>query len=243
MSSFLSKGLSVNYCDCLKVCHSRNPEYVRKSGISSKKGFRTSRNDRQTLHEFGFTLLEVLVSMAILSIVLTAIYSTFFLSYKAIEGMDESLVKLQEARRALDILRCELDATYFREEDEHTLLQIKDRDFYGKQASELTFTTFSTLRPGLSRVSYYIEEKDGRLHLLKKIESPDTKEEAEGVDIIEEMEAFTIEAKYNDQWVKTWDADVNKRTPDEIKISLAFNTKDRSVTLSDISRPRIGKPI
>lgn len=194
--------------------------------------------------ECGFTLIEVLVSVAILSVVLAAIYSTFFLAQRAVEGMDESLVKLQEARRALDILRCELESSFFKEADANTLLQIKDRDSYGKSASELTFTTFSVLRPGLSKVSYYIEARDGSLNLFKKIESPQqTQEKTEGIEIIENLDAFIIEAKYHDQWVKTWDTDINKNTPGEIRISLVFRLKDRTVTLSDLANPRINKPI
>jgi general secretion pathway protein J len=201
-----------------------------------------SSGDR-LINKQGFTLIEVLVSVAILSIVLAAIYSTFFLAQRAVEGMDESLVKLQEARRALDILRCELDSSFFTKADVNTLLQIKDRDSYGKSASELTFTTFSVLQPGLSKVSYYIEEKDGSLNLFKKIDFPWTQEKTEGVEIIENLDAFSIEAKYHDQWVKTWDTEVNKNTPEEIRISLAFRLKGRTVTLSDIAIPRIDKPI
>lgn len=191
----------------------------------------------------GFTLIEVLVSVTILSVVLAAIYSTFFLAHRAVEGMDESLVKLQEARRMLDILRCELDSTFYHKADLHTLLQIKDRDSYGKSASELTFTTFSNLQPGLVRISYYIEECGGSLTLLKKMESPWMEEKTEGFGLIEELEGFSIEAKYQDQWVKTWDAGLNEGTPEEIRINLVFRLKDRTVTLSDISRPRIYKPI
>jgi len=207
------------------------------------------RNNRFCFRDFnhscgGFTLLEVLVSVAILSIILTAIYSTFFLAQRAVDGMDESLVKLQESRRALDILRCELDSSFFQASDANTFLQIKDRDFYGKSASELTFTSFSVLQPGLSKISYYIEEGEGILHLFKKLELPlQTQEATEGVEIIENIDAFSIEAKYNDQWVKTWDTDINKGTPEEIRINLVFRIKDRTVALSDIAKPRINKPI
>lgn len=192
----------------------------------------------------GFTILEILVSVAILSLILTALYSTFFLAQKAVDGIDESLVKLQEARRALDILRCELDSSFFKSADDNTLLVVKDRDYYGKSASELTFTTFSALRPGLSKIYYYIEEHNGRLDLFKKIELPQqTERDAEGSEVIENMEAFSIEAKYQDQWVKTWDADINNGIPEEIRINLVIRLKDRPVALSDIARPRINKPI
>ena len=191
----------------------------------------------------GFTLIEVLIAVTILSIVLAAIYSTFFLSHRAIEGMDESMLKLQESRKAIDILRCELDSSYYDGKDVNTFLKIRDRDFYGKQATQISFTAFSTLRPGLSRISYYIEDKDGILNLLKKVESPYGKEETEGVDIIEELEAFSVEAKYNDKWVKTWDTDINKDKPEEIRIVLTIKIKGKKVTLSDVSKPRIGRSI
>jgi general secretion pathway protein J len=191
----------------------------------------------------GFTLLEILIAVAILSIVLAAVYSTFFLSQRAIEGVDESMLKLQESRRAIDIMRCELDSALYKNTDAATFLQMQDRDIRGKQASQLSFTAFSTLRPGLSRISYYIEENDNKLNLMKKIDSPYSNKETEGVDIIEDLEAFTVEAKYNDKWVKTWDTDVNREIPDEIRIGLTVSIKGKSVILSDVSKPRIGKSL
>jgi general secretion pathway protein J len=191
----------------------------------------------------GFTLLEILIAVAILSIVLAAVYSTFFLSERAIEGVDESMLKLQESRRAIDIMRCELDSALYKNTDAATFLQMQDRDIRGEQASQLSFTAFSTLRPGLSRISYYIEENDNKLNLMKKIDSPYSNKETEGVDIIEDLEAFTVEAKYNDKWVKTWDTDVNGEIPDEIRISLTVSIKGKSVMLSDVSKPRIGKSL
>jgi general secretion pathway protein J len=191
----------------------------------------------------GFTLLEVLVAVAILSIILAAIYSTFFLSHRAIEGMDESMLKLQESRKAIDILRRELDSAFYRQDEGDTFLKILDRDIYGKQAAKLRFTTFSTLRPGLSKISYYVEEQDGKLNLFKKIESPYSTEEIEGVDIIEDLEAFTVEVMYNGKWVKTWDTDITKGMPGEIRICLSMMIKGRKVDLFDVSRPRVGKSV
>jgi len=192
----------------------------------------------------GFTLLEILISLAILSVILAAVYGTFFLAQKAVEGMDESLVKIQEARRALDILRCELESAYFREADPNTLFQIKDRDIYGRSASHLAFMTFSGVRPGLSKISYYVEERDGTLHLYKKVDFvPQASEGTEGFEVIEHVDAFSIEGKYQDQWVKTWDTGIINTIPEEIRISLQFRLRDRMVRLSEIALPRIGKPI
>jgi len=198
-------------------------------------------NNRQA--NTGFTLIEVLIAVGILSVVLAAIYSTFFLSHRAVEGMDESMLKLQESRRAIDILRRELDSAFYTGEDRNTFLKIQDRDIYGKQATQLTFTALSPLRPGLSRISYYIEDKNGKLNLFKKVESPYTHEKTEGVDMIEDIEAFSVETMYGDQWVKTWDTDISKGIPDEIRISLSVIINGNKMTLFDVAKPRVGKSV
>jgi general secretion pathway protein J len=200
-------------------------------------------NSSFIIQKKGFTLLEVLIAVAILSIVLTALYGTFFMSSRAMEDMDESMTKLQESRKAIDILRRELEAVYYKDNDEKTFVKILDKDLYGKQATQLEFTAFTTVRPGLSKISYYMEEKDKKRTLFKKIGSSFGKEEYEGADIIEDLEEFTVEAKYQDKWVKTWDTEITKKTPDEIKISLSVMIKGRKVTLSDTARPMYGKTI
>ena len=191
----------------------------------------------------GFTLLEVLIAVAILSIVLTALYGTFFMSSRAMEDMDESMTKLQETRKAIDILRRELESAYYNEDDKKTFVKILDKDLYGKQATQLEFTAFTTIRPGLSKISYYMEEKDKKRILFKKIGSSFGKEESEGTDIIEDLDEFTIEAKYQDKWVKTWDTGITTKMPDQIKISLSVMIKGRKVTLSDMARPMYDKTI
>jgi len=209
----------------------------------------------------GFTLIEVLIAVSLLSVILAAVYSTFFLSHKAIEGMDEYMLKMQESRKALDILRCEIEAVFYEDKDSDMHLKLEDRDIYGKQAAHLTFTAFSALRPSLSRISYYIADQDGKLNLFKKIESyyanennpispsfskvemEESSEDNEWFDIIEGIEAFTVEAKFNDKWVKTWDTEINKDIPEEIRISLAVKLKNGTITLFDVAKPRIGRQI
>jgi prepilin-type N-terminal cleavage/methylation domain-containing protein len=196
----------------------------------------------------GFTLIEILISISILSIVLAAIYSTFFLTHKAVTWMDKTVLKIQEARKAIDILRRELDSVYYYSNDKNTFLKIETQDVYGKQAAQISFTTFSILKPGISKISYYIEYKDGKLNLFKKIESPyfnknNPHSETQGVEIIEGLEAFTVEALYNGRWVKTWDTEINKGIPDEIRISLSFKMQNTLMTLFDLSRPKIGRSI
>lgn len=218
-------------------------------------------DSRVTIHESpftekGFTLLEVLIAFAIVSLVMAALYSTFFLSGKAVDAVDDSLVRMQECRAVIDVMRREIesslyDSTRTSNGKAYTIFKIIDKNFYGKQASQLVFTTFSPLLPGLAKITYTVEEKDGRLSLKKKISSAYAKtDETEGTELIEDLESFTVEAKFSDKWVKTWDGALQG----EVRITVRVPVKNRKAsgaelspsdvfTLADVAMPRTGKSL
>ncbi|MBI5639754.1 MAG: prepilin-type N-terminal cleavage/methylation domain-containing protein [Nitrospirae bacterium] len=192
----------------------------------------------------GFTLIEVLLSMALLSIVLGAIYSTFFLSNKAVEGMDESLVQLHECRTFLDMIAREAESVVYSEGNKKTLFRVEDRDAYGKQASRINFTAFSPLSPGLSLLSYYAEEKDGRLTIFKKMQNAFRPDEAsKGIEMMEGVDSFSVEVKESDTWVRTWDAAAAGKIPPELRLTITVSIKGRPVSMYETVRPKIGKAI
>lgn len=192
----------------------------------------------------GFTLLEILVALALLSIVLATIYSTFFLSRKAIEGVDESLLKLQECRMTIDTIGREMDSALYSPANRNSIFKIEDRDFFGKPASRVSFTSFSPLIPGLSLISYYAEEKDGVLTVYKKIRNASaTGADPEAVEVIDNAEAFSVEVMYQDKWVKTWDTSETGKVPERIRVTIKIMTKDRPVTLYETAAPRIGRTL
>ncbi len=192
----------------------------------------------------GFTLIEILLALALLSIVLIAVYSTFFLSQKAVEGAGDTLVRLQEGRMALDTLRRELDSAVFSGSNKLTLLVMKETDVYDKKVSTLSFTAFSPYIPGLSNIEYYVEEREGRLVLLKKMNPYwNIDINMKGTEIIEDVDGFTVESLYNGQWVNIWDTGETGKLPDELKVTITVRVKDKLIPLFEIIRPGIGKPI
>lgn len=191
----------------------------------------------------GFTLLELMISLVLLSVLLAAIYSVFFMSHKAINGIDDSLLKLQESRMTLDIMAREAEAAVLSSDNKDTF-RVEDRDFYGKQASRFTFTAFSPRTGGLAAVSYYVEEKKGDLILYKKMRSafrPD--DGSKGSEIIEGVSSFLVEIENSGKWLKTWDAAETKKLPDKIRLTITFKLNDRQVTIYEIASPMIGKNI
>ncbi|MBZ0154614.1 MAG: type II secretion system protein GspJ [Alphaproteobacteria bacterium] len=191
--------------------------------------------------ERGFTLIEILLALVLLSVVLGALYSTFFLSQRALEGMDDTLVKMQECRMTLDMMRRELDSLVYSTGNKYTLFKVEDRDLYGKQASRLLFSSHSPLAPGLSSLSYYVEEQEGKKTLLKKRYSSHEKPgEEKGMELIEEIEAFSVEVREGGGWVRTWNAAENGKVPEEIRITVTVMIKDKKLSLSETVRPKIG---
>lgn len=201
----------------------------------------------------GFTLIETLVAVTVLSIVLAALYSGFFISGRAIDAVGDSLIRLQEARAVVDTLKRELESAFYSQEGGYSLFRLSDRDFYGRQASQLIFTSFCNISPGLSSIAYTVEEKNGSLALKKKITSAfDKTSEGRDFELIDDVGSFTIEARYNDAWVKTWDSNLANRIPDEMMITITINTKRRgtgredasasdAVTISDTARCRTAR--
>jgi prepilin-type N-terminal cleavage/methylation domain-containing protein len=200
----------------------------------------------------GFTLLEILISIAIMSIILVALYSTYLLAHKALFDVDKSLVKLQEARAFADIMKREIEASLYSQDNTYCVFKMHDRDFYGKQASSLTMTTSSPLMKGLAKINYTVEERDGVLIITKSMVSAITQASEETrVDLLEDIESFTLQAKYQDAWVKTWDSSLSKRTPDEVKLTLTMRMTEReketrsgpSFSISETAKLRIGSTL
>jgi len=188
----------------------------------------------------GFTLIEILVASALLALVLAAIYSTFFLSHKAVAGLDESMLRLQECRAVLDILRREINSSFYKSSDKKTVFKLEDRDEYGKQTSRIIFTTLSPLRNGVSEIKYHVKESGDKLILYKEILSPfGLNNGLQEADMIEGVEEFLIEVRHGGKWVKTWDSSLTHSLPDDVRISLRVKIKDREVLLSERASPKI----
>jgi general secretion pathway protein J len=176
----------------------------------------------------GFTLLELIIAIAIMSLLLTALYGTFSLAARAMLKQDDSLVKLQESRAFVDVLKREIESVLYSPDRSHCVFKMNDRDFYGRQASSLTMTTFTPVRKGLAKVTYSVEEREGSLVITKGIVSAFAQAPEENkIDLLEGIESFTLQAKYGDAWVKTWDSSLSRDAPKEVRITVSFRVNGK----------------
>jgi prepilin-type N-terminal cleavage/methylation domain-containing protein len=200
----------------------------------------------------GFTLIEVLIALAIMAMILIALYSTFTLANRALFNVDQSLVKLQEARAFVDTLKREIESAFYSKDISYCVFKMDDRDFYGRQTSSLTVTSSSPLIKGLANINYAVEERNGILVITKSMVSAlSGSAENNRMDLLEDIESFTLQAKYQNAWVKTWDSTLTRITPDEVKIILTIRMKNREsedknalpFSILETARVRIGMAI
>ena len=201
----------------------------------------------------GFTLIEVLISLTLLTIVLGAIYSTFFMVQRALERFENVSLKYHEARTALDLIRREIESAYIKKPQNKditrnkTLFLLKDRDIFGNSASTLYFTSFPYRDKNLHVISYSVEESDNKLKLLK-MEAPAVTlstlfSNLYKAELMDGIEGFSVETLFNNNWVKTWDASQINDLPGSVRISIMFDDNGRKVKLTEYAKPRIGKSL
>jgi general secretion pathway protein J len=203
------------------------------------------------LRRYGFTLIEILISLTLLAIVLGAVYSSFFSVQRVFDRFDSVSVKYHESRTALDMMRREIESALLKnpkapKTDNDGIIKnrtefiMKDRDILGKSASEVDLTAFSFKGDRMNTISYSVEEKEGKLTLIKK-EGPFGIQSREySMDMIEGIEGFTVETLFNNQWVRTWDTAVTGKLPEVVRLSLEFDDNGKKVRLMEYARPRIG---
>lgn len=202
--------------------------------------------------KYGFTIIEVLISLAILTIILGAIYSSFFISERAIKRFEDVSLKYHEVRTALDIMRREIEGAFFTtaeaqsvsgKTENRTYFLIEDRDILGKPVSRLRLTAFSSQSGIVNAISYYVEEKDGRFNLLKTESPTGIKTKERSIEMIEGIESFTVETLFNNNWIKTWDTTQINELPDIVRVGITFDDKGKEVTLTEYARPKIGREL
>lgn len=202
-----------------------------------KKDSRRSGNDKT--QNSGFTLIEILISLTLLTIVLGAVYGSFFSVQSVLERFDKVSLKYHEARTALDIMRREIESAL----PDNSTFVIKDRDLFGKNISSLDLTAFSFKGYGIKTISYYVEEKDGKLTLFKKEAAAGIQSREYTMEAVEDIEGFTVETLFNNKWVQTWDTANTNKLPGFLRVSLEFDDNGKKVKLVEYARPRVGNKL
>lgn len=197
----------------------------------------------------GVTLLEILIAVAIMSVLFLALYETFFSVLNGQARIETELEQTRQIRRFLDIISLEIQSSFFKDNNPKTIFVGERKHNYGRSLSQITLTTFTypVMKEGypasdLTSVQYFAEETEkGRLTLYKKMWNPYTGNEMNGfkADVIDDIEGFEVSYFSGSDWAKAWDSSLEKRLPGAVKISLAVKDMGAVKEFTAIARTRI----
>ncbi len=183
----------------------------------------------------GFTLLEVLIAVALLAVVVSAVYGTFSLAERAYNAYRDYGVRLQQLRTFMSVLKRELQSSYYNEKDPFSVFYLKGRDYYERKLSELEFTTIEGPRPPL-RIGYYVKEEDQGLVLYKRVTTVDGK--GMELEVLDGVYSFSVFADDGRQALEVYDAEKTHRLPRTLRVSISIIYNDRPMEVSMTVRPR-----
>ncbi|NVN98760.1 MAG: type II secretion system protein GspJ [Geobacteraceae bacterium] len=196
----------------------------------------------------GFTLLEILIALALLGILATALYGTYFSLIKGREAANEGMEARRELRATLDQLRRELNSALYNKNNKKLHFSIEDKDIFGKAASVLTFTAIVPPQAGGQVVSdqadirYEVVEREKKLILARQAKDLYYTAIAPRYPQMENIEGFLVECRNGDKWVRSWDTAINNVLPNEIRVTLRVMEGDKVAEYTTLAAPKMKQP-
>ena len=184
-------------------------------------------------NENGFTLVEVLVALAVTALLLTAVYQTVSSAANARQKLAVENGRHHAARIVFERIGRELQSLHFVASDARTR-------FNGGDTRELlSFTSTASTplakEPGLpARISYQIEldpETATTAYRLTRTESAAlTVDTGRAYRLADDLGTIEIRFFANGRWTDRWDSAAEQALPDAVSLTLAIGPEeDREV--------------
>jgi len=198
------------------------------------------------LPEKGFTLLELILSIGILSIVLVTIYATLSMGSRTWEKGERDIEKIQRERVVMNLLSREIKSAFPykvtpSELDDH-------KEFYAFDGKEDSISFVSGVplrgeRGGLSWLTFLVEEDLGLVVIERDALRADIFEERDSLnkDDMEVLDQRVREIQFEyyqrksgktegegeGEWEEKWDAEKEGTLPHAVKVTLTIEDEGR----------------
>lgn len=196
--------------------------------------------------EKGFTLLELILSISILSLVLVTIYGTLSMASRAWEKGERDIETLQRTRVVMNLLAREIKSIFPytvtpSELDTH-------REFYAFEGEKDSISFVSTVplrgkKEGLSWLTFRVEDGEGLVVVERDALRTDIFKEMESLDedLIEVLDPRVIDIRFDyyrlkswktegedeGEWEETWDTQAEGTLPRAVRVELTFEEEGR----------------
>jgi len=195
--------------------------------------------------EKGFTLLEVLLALALLGVLAGALYGTYFSLITGREAANDGMEARRELRSTLDLLRREINSALYSKDNKKLHFSVEDRDIFGKPSSTLAFTAISPPQAGGQTVTdqldlkYEVLDREKKMILSRRAKDLYHSVDAARYPQLESLEGFLVECSSGDKWVKSWDTALNMGLPQAVRITVTVKEGEKNADYSIIAVPRI----
>lgn len=199
-------------------------------------------NEKTKVHEAGFTLLEIIISLCLLSSLLLALYSVFFPILKSTANIEADLERLKRLSRFLDTFMMEGRSVYFNASNNRTLFEGNIRFSGGRDSTSLAFTAFRFSSYGftgdLRGIKYYVQVGPEGHALYKEMWDPYALEKGVSmkVSVLEGIEGLDFSFYNCKEWTKVWNASIEHRLPCAMKLTVSMLSRGSVRDYSAISR-------
>jgi general secretion pathway protein J len=246
--------------------HKRSAEWKRRAekGIRNCSSLRTCFIPNSAFripHSKGFTLLEVLIAVAIMSVIVTVIYTSFSTTSRNVEQAEEMRDSTDLARTLLAKLSDDIANAYVNVRmNSPAVLTI----FYGKKGEAdlkdeknrrdaISLTTLTNVRTlgsketDLWEVGYFFKEKtNGSGFVLMRREKRELSKDSPALEgdffaykVTDRVKSLTF--RYYDTGVQKWQDEWDSRTrgalPKAVEITLALDNGSSYITEVEVMNP------
>jgi prepilin-type N-terminal cleavage/methylation domain-containing protein len=190
----------------------------------------------------GFTLLELLISFALLGIIVVIITSALRLGMHTVDKGERKMNSLERVRTSMSIidaqiqsqlpLKTEVDGEYI--------------FYFGGGRDTMQFPTNYSIwggKKGYVHVSYTVETDETGKHMLTASENviglEDTREARlfQGFDDISFEYFYLNPTEETGRWIDTWEDDLN--IPEKVRLNISYQGKDVSMIIPMRSRSAV----
>jgi prepilin-type N-terminal cleavage/methylation domain-containing protein len=191
----------------------------------------------------GFTLVEILVAVAIIATIVSMVYGSYFATSRSAQVCKKRIAMSQQGRELLGQMAQQIRCSYAGSFKTSTTnirigslkneeMQEKIINYFAGNSGEMDgeilklVTTYSILEeqtPGLFEVTYKFDKRTGTLLLSQErfVDAPDIFfEKKNWQPLAENIENIELAFSDGRQWLNTWDFKEQKKLPYAVKIDI-----------------------
>ena len=196
-------------------------------------------------HQKGFTLIEVLVTIAILSIILSSIYGILSATIKAREIAEETSALYESGAGLIEIMASDLEGLYLYGLEE--LFFAGENDIIGAADADALHFVTGTPRyleaevgpTGPVVADYYLEQNEvfaSRLNLYRRevpYREAKARESKKGILLSRDIKSLNFLYFDGEEWLEEWNTE---SVPQAIRIDIALWTSKRAADTFSFER-------